>query len=136
MNYRVIFIFCLCACLLTACSSEPVCEPGTIQYYDSVEEVINAGQSLPAAPTESGEVMIKGKMVKFDQVIHGPLCNNVLRGKVYIACDVAIVKWDEAPNFFDGCSFEVEPGAEITVASHNNTVYYNGCDSCHVGGEK
>lgn len=116
--------------LLAGCQpAEPVCPEGSVELVDAAGLIAQAASS--AGP---GEVEIKRKLVAFDQVIHGPLCNNDLSGKVYIACDLEIAKWEEVPNFFDGCDFNVEEGAVITVASHNNTVYYKGCASCHVGG--
>jgi len=80
-------------------------------------------------------VEVDGKSITFDQVIHGPLCNNDLSGKVYVACDLQIASWEEAPNFLDGCNFEVEEGTVIYVASHNNTPYYKGCVACHASSE-
>lgn len=116
--------------ILAGCQpAEPVCPEGSITLVDA------AGLIAQPAAALSGpeEVEIRGKLVTFDQVIHGPLCNNDLSGKVYIACDLEIAKWQDAPNFLDGCDFKVEEGSVIYVAAHNNTPYYKGCASCHVG---
>lgn len=116
--------------LLAGCQpAEPVCPEGTITFAEAADVI-----AQPAVePSGPEEVEIRGRLVSFDQVIHGPLCNNDLAGKVYIACDLEIAKWEEAPNFLDGCNFNVEEGSVIYVAAHNNTPYYKGCASCHVG---
>lgn len=114
---------------LVACSETPsVCQPGSITYFDD-------STNLAAAPLEtSGEsipVEIGRKTIQVDQVIHGPVCNQTLRGTVYVGCDIQIKKWSDKPNFLDGCSFTVEPGTVIYVAAHRDAAYYNGCSSCH-----
>ncbi len=116
--------------MLAGCQpADPVCPPGTIEY---LEPAVLIDQPAAGNPAAAGEVEIKGKLVAFDQVVHGPLCNNDLAGKVYVACDLQVARWEEVPNFFDGCNFQVEEGTIIYVASHNNTAYYKGCESCHI----
>lgn len=118
--------------LLSGCQpAEPVCPPGSIEFVDSAALIAQPAPEIPAGPQD---VEIRGKLVTFDQVVTGPLCNNDLAGKVYIACDLQIAEWEEVPNFLDGCSFNVAEGSVIYVAAHNNTAYYKGCASCHVGG--
>lgn len=130
MKILAAFWIALVLILLGGCQpAEPVCAPGIIEYTDPAELIALPASSNPALP---GEVEIKGKMVQFDQVVHGPLCNNDLAGKVYLACDLQVASWDTAPNFLDGCDFNIEEGTVVYVASHNNTAYYKGCESCHV----
>lgn len=129
MNVRI-FIFILLTCLVLAgcASAAPVCAPEALQHQDRT--VPFAAPSAAILP-QPEQVTVDGKLVTFDQVVHGQLCNNQLKGKVYIACDITVYAWDKTPNFLDGCNLTVEPGAVITVAAHNNAVYYKGCDSCH-----
>ena len=132
MNSKYILILLLCMVGLTACQPvEPICIEDSIRYVDSVQQL--PPLTAPPADSEKSQIPIeiKGKTILVDDVISGPLCNNHLSGKVYITCDLDIVAWKAAPNFLDGCDFEVEPGSEVYVASHNNAVYYKGCDSCH-----
>lgn len=131
MKIRAAIWIFLALIILAGCQpAEPVCPAGSITFTNAAELI-----ALPAAaPSSSTDVEIRGKMVSFDQVVNGPLCNVSLSGKVYIACDVTIAKWQDAPNFLDGCDFNVADGSVITVAAHNNTPYYKGCASCHVGG--
>jgi len=113
--------------LLAGCqAAEPPCPEGAVQYLDAA-----ALQALPQAEAMGGTLEVDGSQAAFDQVIHGALCNAHLAGKVYIACDIQIAAWQDAPNFLDGCDFMVEEGSEITVAAHNNAVYFKGCGSCH-----
>ncbi len=132
-----IFVFIASGLLLTACKpDEPVCEPGTITYQKNASVILDRQKKLSPEPTpETENIEINGRLVSFDQVLHGPLCNNILRGKVYVACDIEIVEWNETPNFYDGCEFTVEPNAIVYVAAHNNEAFYNGCNSCHMTDE-
>lgn len=131
MKIRAAIWILLALVFLAGCKpAEPACPTGSITFAEAAELI-----ALPAAvPSGPADVDIRGKLVAFDQVVDGPLCNVSLSGKVYIACDVTIAKWQDAPNFLDGCDFNVADGSVITVAAHNNTPYYKGCASCHVGG--
>lgn len=131
MKVHALVLILLALILLAGCKpAEPVCPADAIQLVDAASLI-----ALPAAdPSGPEDIDIRGKLVTFGQVVHGPLCNNNLSGKVYIACDVQIAEWQDAPNFLDGCNFNVEDGSVIYVAAHNNTPYYKGCASCHVGG--
>jgi len=75
---------------------------------------------------------IGGKDIRVNKVVEGPLCNDTWNGTVYVTCNVLVYPWHKQPTFLDGCSLNIEPGAVVYVASHNNTAYYNGC-SCHYG---
>lgn len=130
-KWFLIFLL-LCVMGVTACKpTEPVCNEESIQYVDSVKQLQALEESIKASQNGPKEIEIKGKKILFDQVITGPLCNNHLSGKVYITCDLEIISWTVAPNFLDGCDFLVDPGSEVYVASHNNAIYYRGCNSCH-----
>ncbi len=134
MNFIKFLGIALIFSLLAACqSAAPAAEPNAIQYVDPVtlhSRPTPEGSGLP------GEVEINGKMMAFDQVIHGPLCNNHLSGTVYIASDIEIAKWEKTSNFLDGCDFTLEDGSVIYVAAHQNAAYYKGCLSCHAGSSK
>ena len=124
-----ILLICLLGLLLTACQAESksVCEDGALTYQPR-------STPFPARPEEPAgpqEVEINGKLVKFEQVIQGPLCNQAVSGKVYVACRVQVYAWEKAPNFLDGCNFQVAEGTVIRVAAHNNAEYFNGCAACH-----
>jgi hypothetical protein len=128
---RYFFWVLIVALFLTACQpQEPYCAENDLTYLDlstwnpSDAEINTPGQS-PVS------IDVDGKTMQFDQVIHGPLCNNHLSGSVYIACDIGIPQWQGTPNFLDGCDLEIDQGSVITVAAHNNTPYYQGCDNCH-----
>jgi len=131
MKIRAAIWILLALIILAGCKpAEPACPAGTISFADAAELI-----ALPAVtPSGPENIDIRGKLVTFDQVVHGPLCNTSLSGKVYVACDIQVAKWQDAPNFLDGCDFNVEEGSVIYVAAHNNTPYYKGCASCHVGG--
>ena len=111
-------------------SSTPVCPTGSVTHQKSTTPFPTQPSSIDS-PVSSEQVLINGKAMDFDQVVHGQLCNLILSGNVYIACDVMVAEWSGAPNFLDGCDFVVEPGTVIYVAAHNNAPYYKGCVSCH-----
>lgn len=117
-------IFFLSACM----DARSLCVPGEIQY----REGSNPFPALEDQTPTPQQVEIKGKMLNFDHVVSGQLCNNHLEGTVYVGCDIEIYEWEKASNFLDQCDFTVAPNTIIYVASHNNTAYYKGCDSCHM----
>ena len=123
-----IFIAILCSCQRTS----SFCSSGAISHRDPSDPfpIIFSDQKTPQT------LEIKRKNINFDQVISGQLCNNNLAGTVYVGCDIEIYSWKEKSTFLDNCDFEVEPGTIIYVASHNNTAYYKGCDSCHTTQEE
>jgi hypothetical protein len=131
-----IILLCLVCLLLAACQAEisPTCEAGNLTYQ-SRETPFPVLASTPAT-SEIISMEINGKIIQFDQVIHGPLCNQNLSGTIYVACDVQIYKWEETQNFLDDCDFKVADGTVIYVAAHNNTAYFNGCAACHVSGSE
>lgn len=118
----------ICSLLVVGCAqAEPVCPPDSVGLLAPDA----SGTALQPTSLNPGEVEINGKPQEFDQVLHGPLCDAALAGNIYIACDVQVKAWTTAPNFLDGCPFNVAEGSEITVAAHNNEVYYKGCAACH-----
>lgn len=119
--FTLLFLF-----ILSACTTD-ICPDDSITYVD------NAALLAPnIEPTyQNIELEINRKTILFDQVVHGPLCNNSLEGTVYIACDVQITRWEEKPDFLEGCNFQVAEGTVIYVAAHNNAPYYKGCKECH-----
>jgi len=127
----IVFIF------FSSCQPPPpYCTENSLSY-------LGPGESFPEfdevkannKQNEQLTIEINGKEMSFDQIVHGPLCNNHLTGKVYIACDIQISKWQEKPTFLDGCDFDVSPGSVIYVAAHNNAPYFQGCEYCHVTGK-
>jgi hypothetical protein len=76
---------------------------------------------------------IRGRSINVDKVVEGALCNDTWSGTVYVACDVQVYAWEEAPDFLRNCNLNIEPGTIVYVAHHNDTAYYNGCSSCHTG---
>ena len=130
MKNKTLLIFTLLSILLlSACmDARSLCVPGEIQY----RERSNPFPALEDQTPTPQQVEIKGKMLNFDHVVSGQLCNNHLEGTVYVGCDIEIYGWENASNFLDQCDFTVAPNTIIYVASHNNTAYYKGCDSCHM----
>jgi hypothetical protein len=105
-----------------------LCSPGMITY----RERDNPFPALTDVQLNPQQIEVKNKMIDFDHVVTGQLCNNHLEGKVYIGCDIEIYAWEGKSNFLDDCDFTVAKNTIIYVASHNNTAYYKGCDSCHI----
>jgi hypothetical protein len=62
--------------------------------------------------------------------VHGSFCDDAWSGTVYVACDIEIPEWEEAPTFLDDCALSIEEGTVVYVAHHNNEAFYKGC-SCH-----
>lgn len=133
-SYVVLFLIS-CSLLLSACqAAEPVCSPGSITYLNNVPPFPEPTQSIETdSAIPPAEIEIGGKIMAFNQVIHGPLCNNTLSGTVYVACDIQVAEWTSKPDFLNNCNFSVEPGTVIYVAAHNNAAYHKGCASCHGG---
>jgi len=132
MKSSVILVSILLIIVVGACQPPtPYCTESSLTYQ-------NPGTEFPplqeTEQTDPISIEVDGKTMEFDQVIHGPLCNNHLSGKVYIACDIQIAEWKEKPTFLDGCDFEVSPGSVLYVAAHNNAPYFQGCDYCHLTG--
>jgi hypothetical protein len=120
----VLFVF------LAACQAD-VCPPESVGH-------VSDASTFPALDTEainsaSTMVQIGSNEIEVDRVIHGPICNDVWEGVIYVSCDVQVEEWneDDGPFFFDNCDLTVEPGTVVYVASHNNTAYYKGCAVCH-----
>jgi hypothetical protein len=135
MNRRTLsFLLGLALLLLAACQgSAPVCPPraGTPQPLSfpapTADPIYASGGSTTPVQME-----IRGKAIPVDQVVQGPLCNGRWRGTVYVACDVQVLPWADAPTFLKDCDLSIEPGTVVYVAYHNDTPYFNGC-SCHTG---
>jgi len=128
------FIVAIFAFTISACDRQKtVCEDTDITYTENLEEFPTRGNDFSHNNgTVPLLVDINGKMTPVDRIVTGPVCNELWSGKVYIGCNIQIAAWDEAPRFFEACDFNVDPGAIIIVASHNNETFYRGC-SCHTG---
>lgn len=132
MKNHILILGLLLIFVSSACQPKaPVCAEGSISFFTDKNNIPVATAMADASNNTGLTVEINGKPKEFDQVIHGPLCNNQLSGKVYIACDIQINAWENSPNFLDGCQFKVSPGSEVYVAAHNNARYFQGCDYCH-----
>lgn len=128
-NKTLLIVTLMSIFLLSACmDAHSLCIPGEIQHRERSNPFPKLEDQTPA----SQQVEIKGKMLNFDQVVSGQLCNNHLEGTVYVGCDIEIYEWENTSNFLDQCDFTVAPNTIIYVASHNNSAYYKGCESCHM----
>lgn len=135
MKRWIILLGLVLAFALSACQpAAPFCDQGAITFFTEGNATPTQTTAADAPDGDDLSVEINGKLVGFDQVIHGPLCNNQLSGKVYIACDIEINAWQDKPYFLDGCQFKVSPGSVVYVAAHNNARYFQGCDYCHRSG--
>lgn len=136
---KLILLGMVCLISLSACGQpEPVCPSGSITYSTDETDfpgLPSAPESAPKPVAELTPVQIGRKTVEVDRVISGPLCNDHLRGVVYVSCDLVLKEWADQPDFLDGCDFTVEPDTIIYVASHNDSAYYNGCSACHLNEE-
>ena len=124
-------LFAVLAFLLAGCEAgTPVCPPvtGTPEYLSLPPD------QLPTSTPSVGSYVVEvgGHPVQVDKVVRGALCNDHWSGIVYVACDVKVYPWTEEPLFLKDCQLEIDPGAVVYVAYHNDTAYYQGC-SCHTG---
>lgn len=134
-TYTVLFVASL-ALFLSACERKAsVCPAGSVTYLSDVASFpkLSAAGS-PEQASGPATVEIRGKQVKVDRLVEGPLCNINLSGKVYVGCNIQIPEWDkeENPTFLKNCDFSVEPGSVIYVGVHNNAIFKKGC-ACHTG---
>ena len=120
--------------MLAACQSIPA---GCPESTGTPKPTLDLAALIAAAPTPGPtpvpeQVVIGIREITADRVVHGPLCNDLWSGTVYVACDVQVAPWEENPLFFELCQLKIEPGTVVYVAAHQDTAYYNGC-SCHTG---
>ena len=131
MKYHPLIIFSVLLLFLAGCQeATPVCPPvtGTPQYLSaSPQELATPESVLGPIPVEIGH-----NSIQMDKIVEGPLCNDTWSGLVYVTCNVQVYPWEEQPTFLKDCALNIEPGAVVYVAYHNNAAYYNGC-SCHTG---
>ena len=113
------------AFLLPACGAK--CPPERISYGNDLSLFPPPGGADASNPTT---IEIKGKQIKIDRVVTGPVCNETWSGKLYVTCDIQIPAWERDPFFFQDCDFEVEEGTIVYVEAHHNKQYDEGC-SCH-----
>lgn len=134
MKIHAVLLLAVLMLFLSACERKTtVCPEGSVTYLTDVAafpKLNSAGNPGPASGPV--EVEVRGKKMKFDRFVEGPLCNIKLSGKVYIGCDIQIPEWKDAPRFFENCDFSVEPGSVIYVGVHNDAIYKKGC-ACHTG---
>jgi hypothetical protein len=130
-TYIVLFLVSV-AMIPTACERKAlVCPEGSVTYLPNIQALPKLSAGDNPAPVD---VEIKGKKLKFDRLVEGPLCNIELSGKVYVGCNVQLQEWDKEgnPTFLKNCDFSVAPGSVIYVGPHNNAVFKKGC-ACHTG---
>jgi hypothetical protein len=127
MKKLAILVLVIAMFVITACQPD-VCPEGSISY---LEDASQFPDSVTPDILSSEQVQIGKKIITFDRVIHGPVCNDTWTDKVYVACDITIQKWDTAPSFLEGCNLVVDSDAVVYVAAHNNAPYYKGCGECH-----
>ncbi len=134
MKNKLFVLFSLTIIILTlsACKEAgSLCSAGEIKYRSRE----NSFPALSNQDLNPQSIEIKGKTINFDHVVSGQLCNNQLKGTVYVGCDIELYEIDEKSLFLDGCEFSVDPGTIIYVAAHNNAAYFKGCVSCHASQE-
>lgn len=124
----IIFIF------LASCQRQnSVCPAGSVTYFPSIDALLASTQpALDSQNNSQVPVEINGRTLLVDQIVSGPLCKGFWRGTVYVACDVAVLEWEESSTFLKDCDLVIEPDAVVYVAAHNNAPHYKGC-SCHTG---
>lgn len=127
MNRVFFLILAITMLFLTACQPD-VCKDGSITYQEDTSKFPLEADLVKQGPEE---ILIGKKVINFDRVVHGPICNDTWTGKVYVACDITIQDWEESPKFLEGCNLVVDPDAIVYVAAHNNAPYYKGCGECH-----
>ncbi len=135
MKYWRFFIIIVALTLtLFACDRQKtICSEESLTYLDDMASFPPLSDAADITPeSQPLLVEINGKMMPVDRIVTGPVCNENWSGIVYVGCDIQIAVWEEAPRFFKECNFNVEPGATIIVAPHNNESFYRGC-SCHTG---
>jgi hypothetical protein len=130
---EILFLLIITAVLLAACGGKtPACPDGSIIYIPALTPFPTSSPGDGNLSTSAQvSIQIKGKEMKVDRIIHGPLCNDNWNGKIYVACDVQVYEWLDKPTFLDGCSLNITPGTVVYVAAHNDSAYYNGCSACH-----
>lgn len=132
--WMVFCLFGLISLAATACARK-----STVCATDPPNLPIEVRQSLDISenPTDLHypvEVKIRNQIVSVDKIVHGFVCDDQWTGTVYVDCDVEVPEYevvnDEEANFFAGCDLQIEEGALVYVAFHNDEVFYKGC-SCH-----
>ena len=113
--------------LITACKQEPTPPTSSVTY---MTPPFPTRVQISDEPPNPVEVIIKGKPMLVDRVIHGPICNDTWRGVVYVAGDIQVAVWEEEPIFLRDCDLNVEENTVVFVASHNDGQFNKGC-SCH-----
>ena len=134
MRYLAVILLVCFVFLASACQRHTkVCPEGSITYFASPASLPLASSPVEPELIETPALVeIKGKMREVDRVIQGPICQDSWQGIIYVACEIQIAEWQEAPEFFKECPLTIEPETIIYVAAHNDTAYYKGC-SCHTG---
>jgi len=73
--------------LIVACQRQnTVCPENSITYATDLSSLLTLSDSPEVAATPGPTLVeIKGKVMKVDQVVHGPVCNVQWAGTVYVA---------------------------------------------------
>ena len=134
MKYTIAFLLLSLLLISSACKRQSkVCPEDSITYFSDPSSLPLMSSSDQSEPLMTPVfVEIKGKMTEVDRLIRGPICTDTWSGTIYVACDIQIKEWQDAPDFFEECPLTIEPNTKIYVAAHNDTAYYKGC-SCHSG---
>ncbi len=114
--------------LITACKEEVPPTPSSVTYM--TPPFPTRVEKSDELPTTQVEVIIKGKTMLVDRVIHGPICNDTWRGVIYVAGDVQVATWEDKPTFLRDCDLIVEENTIVFVAAHNDEQFNKGC-LCH-----
>ena len=132
MKVQIIFFLATGLMFLSGCQSKksacPLAEAAGNYLTTSPESL-----PFPAASSPTPLIMkIRGRNIKVDKIVEGPLCNDSWSGTVYVTCNVQVYEWVEKPLFLKNCNLSIAPDTVVYVAYHNNAPYYKGC-SCHTG---
>jgi len=111
--------------LLPSCKAK--CPPERISRVDSLSLFPEIDKTKNTKPTF---IEIKGKQVRVDRMITGPVCNEAWSGVVYVTCDIQIPTAEVDRLFWRQCDFNVKEGSVVYVEAHKDKQYDRGC-SCH-----
>ncbi len=135
MKKRFLLLLFALILISSACQSKPACsqgeDAGPPKHLTAEDLLVQSTQPVSSS-SPPADIKINGKLITFDKVVEGPLCNGKWQGTVYVGCNVQVLEWEEEPLFLKDCNLSIAEGTVVYVADHNNAAYYNGC-SCHTG---
>jgi hypothetical protein len=135
-HWVFLLLLVMMSLLAVGCSRKSaVCATEPPNLPVEVRQAITASEN-PGDVIFPVEIEIRNRTVSVDKIVHGFVCDDQWSGTVYVDCDVEVPDYEviseEEANFFEGCDLQIEEGAVVYVAFHNDEAYYKGC-SCHTG---